>query len=165
MLDARPDALGAWRFTLTENKQPIATVRLRRKDEATIMVGEVPFAMGTNRKRTHFVLMFEGVEVARARQPSLLSRRLDVRVSGTMLDRPHAVAEAADVVLKLQAASPFVRTFEVWDGAQLIGRVRPRHPFTRRTEITLPPSLPPAVQAFLFALAAIQWRRAQRRSG
>ena len=165
MLDAKPDTLGAWRFTLSEGKHTIATVRLHRKDEAVITVGNIPFVLGTDRKRTHFVLMFEGVEVARARQPSSLSRRLGVRVSGAMLDRQHAVAGAADVVLKLQAANPFVRTFEVWGGTRLIGRIRPRHAFTRRATITLPPYLPPAVQAFLFALAAIQWRRAQRRSG
>ena len=171
MLVATPTGLGSWTFHLGEQATPrskverrIATVRLRRRDDAEILVGGVPFGMGVDRRRRHYALVFEGVEVARARQPSPWRRQLLVLVRGTMLDRRHAVADAPDVRLVLQAERALTRTFEVREADRPIGRLRPLGLFTRRTEVDLPPYLPPAIQAFLFALVAVQWRRTNRQA-
>ena len=166
MLVAVPAGLGSWTFHLGERAGPrareerrVATVRLRRRDDAEILVGGVPFGMGADRRRRHYALVFEGVEVARARQPSPWRRRLLVLVNGPMLGhRP----TPADLRLVLQPESALTRVFEVVEGDRRTGRIRPLGPFTRRTEVALPAHLPPAVQAFLFALVAVQWRRANR---
>lgn len=172
MLVAHPIRFSAWTFELREEAtaarregRVLGRVRLLRGDAAEITIGGVPFGMGSDRRRRHFVLTFEGVEVARAQQPSSWRRRLLVLVRGAMLDRAHAVPGAADLPLELRAEHALSRAFEVRSGTRRVGRIRPRHPFTTRTEIAVEPVLPPAVQAFLFALVAVQWRRARERRG
>lgn len=169
MLVAEPAGAAPWTFDLLEKEhalskegRPVARVRLLKGGAAEVTVGVVPFGVESDRRGRHFVLTFEGVEVAQAQQPAAWRRRLLVLVRGTMLDRARAAPGAADVPLVLQAEHALGRTFEVRSGTRRVGRLRPRSPFTTRTEITLPPYLPPAVQAFLFALVAVQWRRAKK---
>lgn len=161
-LDAHPTSLAQASYAIQDGDEEVARLQLRWREEGVITVGETPFALGSNRNR--FVLLFEGVEVARAVQPTIWRRRLDVRVNGAMLDRAVARPGAPDVELRLQAKNPLSRTFELFEGERLVGEVRRASVFSRKAVLDLPAFLPLAVRVFLFALVAIQWRRADRQA-
>ncbi len=161
-LAAHPASFAKTAYTILDGDEEVARLTLRLRDEGVITVGEAPFALGGSRHR--YVLLFEGVEVARAVQPSAWRRRLEVRVRGAMLDRAVARPDAPDVDLVLQAKHPFSRTFELFEGERLAGEVRRASPFSRKAVVDLPAFLPLAVRVFLFALVVIQWRRADRQA-
>src|SRR5690606_24808004 len=103
MLVAEPAGAAPWTFDLLEKEhalskegRPVARVRLLKGGAAEVTVGVVPFGVESDRRGRHFVLTFEGVEVARAQQPAAWRRRLLVLVRGAMLDRARAAPGAAE---------------------------------------------------------------------
>ena len=58
-----------------------------------------------------------------------------------------------------EAESAFVRTFQLFEGDQVIGTMRPENMFTRRATIELPAEFSLERKAFLVWLALLIWRR------
>ena len=157
-LSAQPEGLRRSRYTVRSDDQPLGRIELRVRDEGTLYVGDVPFALGSARNR--FVLLFEGVEIARAVQPSIWKRRFVVTVNGAMLD--FARRDALDARLALVARHPFTRAFDLREGPMRVGTLRPRRIASWSIKADLPDFLPPAAHLFLLSLVVIQWRRAAR---
>jgi hypothetical protein len=67
---------------------------------------------------------------------------------------------AGDLVLR--AESPLGGSFSVDRGRNVIARIAPDHPFTRRASIeVLTDKWDFAIMSFLFWLVVLMWRRAQ----
>ena len=162
MFEAHPTNWTTSAYDLKDGKRVIGQLTLNGRDEGVLTIGEVPFALGNH--KNHFVLLFEGIEVARAVQPSIWKRQLTVQVEGTLLDRAYARPGAADITLDLFAKHAFSRAFHLEERGTHLGRIYPLGAFSRNVGVDLPDWLTPAVQGFLFALVAIQWARARRRS-
>lgn len=61
----------------------------------------------------------------------------------------------------VKAASIFTRKFVIQQNGNTIGQICPKHPFTRRCTIDMPPEIPVPVQMFKFWLVALMWRKHQ----
>jgi hypothetical protein len=62
----------------------------------------------------------------------------------------------------LKAASIFTRKFIIQQNENTIGQICPKHGFTRKCTIDMPPEIPVPVQLFKFWLVALMWRRRSR---
>lgn len=92
-----------------------------------------------------FLLRHGGAVAARADKPSGLRRRFDVEHDGRRFE--------------FVSAGFWTRGFELRRDGATVGRIIPRHAFTRRAAITFPADLPLPVTVFLAALAALMWKR------
>jgi hypothetical protein len=91
----------------------------------------------------------QGVVCAEAQKPSAFHRAYEVR------------SETLDFALRAQ--SVFGRSFAITVGGEVLGVIRPAHPFTRRAFIECSHEVPEPAQLFAFWLVAISWRRTARR--
>lgn len=86
--------------------------------------------------------------LAEARKPSIFSRSMQIQT------------ESAVYVLKPR--SLFTRGFNIICQNRVIGRILPKHAWTRRAEIKCDSSVPEEIQLFAFWLVAMIWMRAAR---
>ena len=96
-----------------------------------------------------FVLSQREERVCTALKPSAFFRSFELASDGR--------------TLTLAAKSALSRCFVLKEDGKIVGEIWPAF-LTRRATIDLPGFLPLAVQAFLFWLVAIMWRRAARSS-
>jgi len=94
----------------------------------------------------HWTLESGGQVIASAQKPSAVFRAYELSMAG------------ADFAVKPQSA--FTRCFDIEFAGQVVGSIRPAHPFTRRAFIECNSQVPELVQLFAFWLTAIAWRRA-----
>jgi hypothetical protein len=92
-----------------------------------------------------FILEWKGSTLARAIKPSVFSDRFELEVGKR--------------AFTLRKESMWARRFGLFEGEQQVGRVAPAGTFTRRVLIELPTDWPMSVQAFVFWLALLMWKR------
>jgi hypothetical protein len=68
---------------------------------------------------------------------------------------------AADRTYELARPSWRSRRYEVRADGRVLGELHPKGMFASRTDTTLPPDMPPPVQAFVVAVVLTIWRREQ----
>lgn len=59
-------------------------------------------------------------------------------------------------------AQPMTRCYDIFQNEDVIGTIRPAHPFTRRAFVECGSAISELGQLFCFWLAALTWRRAAR---
>ena len=69
-----------------------------------------------------------------------------------------------DVQYTLKAQSSFFRAFELLQGDQRIGVIKPDHVFTRKMTVDLPETMPLTVRLFIIWLVIVMWKRAAQSS-
>lgn len=158
MLTARPASAGSWSFLIEDDRQrKVAAVELRRmKDEGTVRVGAVPFALEkAGLLAPSYTLRFEGVAVASAVRSGVVRARYRIEVEAGLLgsERPLGIEFEA---------SWTGRAFRAASEGQDLGEVLRRGTFRRMALVDLSGDLPLGVQTFLLALVLIEWRRAAR---
>lgn len=92
-----------------------------------------------------FVLEWDGKTLARAIKPSVFSARFELVIGRR--------------AFTLRKESMWSRRFGLFEGGQRVGGVAPAGMFTRRALIELPADWPSSVQAFIFWLVLLIWRR------
>jgi hypothetical protein len=98
----------------------------------------------------HWTLELDETTLAEAKKPNALSRTFDIRSGPTQLT--------------VRAHTALTRRFDLFQGGETVGMIRPEHPFTRRAVIECDSSVPEAVQLFAFWLVVLTWRRSARNS-
>lgn len=89
----------------------------------------------------------EGETLACAEKPSALLRSFEI--------------EHDDETWRLEASSPFSRTFHLLDAHGRVGSVFPTGFLSRRFRATLPSEIPFVVRAFVAWLVLLMWRRSR----
>ena len=134
-------------IALIENGVTIATIKPSRlKEAANLETGEKSYKLKRERLMSGAFLVMEGNEsLAKAIKPSAFHSHFNIEYDGEtfLLKRPKIIG----------------RTFELWHGKRVIGEIRPKGPFTMKTDLELPTAWPVAVKAFVFWLAYIIWTR------
>ena len=147
MLQARPVSAFSRHFQLESDGRTVATLDVSCwKEAGTVSIDGTDYSL----VREHlldgaFVLQGGGEELARAVKPSAFRSRFDLEIGGRQLT--------------LAKPSAFCRAYQVVDGEEVVGTVRPAGWFTRRVLVDLPQDWPLAVQVFVFWLALVIWNR------
>lgn len=153
MLELVPRFGSARRYTVRRDGQDIADITLGWVREA----GDLTIDGVAHELRREgllsgeFLLSRGGAVVARARKPSALRRRFEVRHDGQ--------------VYELVKARWWGRRYDLRAGGRTIGSIGPHHAFTRRAEIALPAELAVPVQVFVAALVVLLWKRDSQAAG
>lgn len=156
MLEARPVGFASWNYKVFEGKSEIARLSFRTFSySGTLHVGEVPFTLKSPWISRRYAMLFEGVRVASADQASRMTRNVNVRLSGTLIDRP----DEEVVRYTLKPRTFFSNDFELREDGERVGSVKRGGIFSRRARVNLP-GLPLSAQVFVLALVVIQWRQA-----
>ena len=166
LYDARPRTMGSWTFLLREGGPKgllAAEIHLKGfRDEGTIRVGEVPFTIDREGMGRTYRLLFEGRAMARAEPQGALSNGYDLTVEAALLVRNLPVGE--------QVRFEWVPTtfgggeYELHTDSERIGHVKRTAMLFRHFVLTFEDVVPPAIQAFCFALVLARLRRQSRSS-
>jgi hypothetical protein len=149
MIDAAPLAWYSSKFKLFRDGREVGLLKPGLLTErATFEVKDVTFEFYREGWVSDFVLEFEGATLARADKPSALTRRFVLTIEGQCY--------------VLEAESAWRRAFRLRaeHDEEVLGRIAPKSPFTRRATLDLPEDLPLPVQAFCFWLVVVLWNRA-----
>ncbi|MBN2216561.1 MAG: hypothetical protein JW719_04210 [Pirellulales bacterium] len=152
MLRAHPKSIFSWNFSITKGSVLVANLTMNWMGErGSLDVHGARYDL-YRQGWLHgaFVIATDRLVVAQAGKSSPFVRRFDVAYGHHRLC--------------LTARSPFTRAFGVYDESGEIGSIYPDHFLTRRATIALPESIALPVQAFLFWLAVLMWRRAANSS-
>ena len=152
MIEAVPKGWLSRDYELHRHRRPIATLDIAAmRDVATIEIDGVEHQFQRERMFGGAFLLKRGDEVlARAIKPSAFRNLFELEVLG----RPYT----------LRRVSSFRREFGLYAGNQHIGGVTPVAWYTNRARIRVPDNWSAAVQAFVFWLALINWKREQSSS-
>jgi hypothetical protein len=153
MLRAIPRSIFSWGYSIYENEVEAARLTPAWASErGELNVGGTEYSLYRQGWLSgYFVIEGERGLLAQADKPSAFVRRFEI----TTYDHHE---------LCLVAQSPMTRAFSVYERDIEIGRIYPDHCFTRKTTIELPGDMSLPVQAFLFWLVVLMWRRAKRNS-
>lgn len=150
-LDCVPRGFWTWTYHVYGSKNGDAQVTFNMfSEQGSIVVSGVEF-----RIRKHgwlsgtWSLEQDGLTLATATKPSALIRAFDV--------------EADDRRFELRARL-MTRTFDIFEGSDQPGLIRPAGFFTRRALVECREDVPFLVRLFCFWLAALMWRRAAKNS-
>ncbi len=147
MLRAEPHSLFSWDLTLYEDGVPIAEIDLAWIREAgEMIIADVPCTMYREEMFGAFVLESGGFPLVRAVKPSAFFREFEVTYD--------------EQLLRLKARSVFGRTFDLFQGDERLGEIKPDNVFTRKMTVDLPEAMPLAVQVFIVWLVVLMWKRA-----
>ena len=147
MIEAVPTGLFRSDFELHKHRRPVAKLDVsmwREKAEVEIEGERYTF----RREGTFsgpFLLERGGEQLARAVKPSAFRREFEILVRGR--------------TFTLRKMSPWRREFGLYVHEQRVGGVTPCAWYTRRSVLRLPDDWSAAMQAFVFWLALIIWRR------
>ncbi|ARV62982.1 hypothetical protein BZZ01_11670 [Nostocales cyanobacterium HT-58-2] len=150
MLKTIPRHWFTWNCKVLENDTPVASIEFAAWAEA----GEI--IIHGSRYRVYrefpysrkFFLEENGQQIAWAEKPSVF-RVFDVKYT--------------QIEYELKAESIF-KNFILQQDRQIIGSINPENPFTRRTSVDLPESLPLVVRLFMVWLVLNLRRRQSRRA-
>jgi hypothetical protein len=149
VLELVPTFWSARQFRVVRDSATVAELRLAWvREGADITIDGVAHQLRREGfGRGAFVLSQVGQPLARAVKPNAFTNRFEVEHAGRAYE--------------LRKANWFTRTFEFREGGVPVGSIRPHHPFTGRSSISLPGDLPLPVQVFVTALAVLMWNREQ----
>jgi hypothetical protein len=148
MLELAPTLWSSRQFRVLRDGESVAELQLAWiREGASITIDGVAHQLRREGFSGAFVLSGGGQPLARAVKPSAFTNRFEVEHAGRTYE--------------LRKANWFTRTFEFREGGVPVGSIRPHHPFTRRSSISLPGDLPLPVQVFVTALAVLMWNREQ----
>ena len=153
MMEAVPTGWLGRNFELHRHHRPIARLDVSTWSEvAEIEIeGELHQFKREGRFGGAFLLQKGDQVLARAVKPSAFKDRFEVEVEGRSYT--------------FKRISGFRREFGLFAGKQHIGGVAPVAWYTKKSVIRVPDNWPAAVQAFVFWLALIMWKRAEAGSG
>ncbi len=150
MIRAVPESFFSWDFALYRGDARLGVIEDRLLGgRAVLRIGREIYAMGRDGwfGKTYRLGSSDGM-IATARRRSVFRWRLEVCFGGRDAVLCRARSSARDVALV--------------EGELQLGAIRFEGWLTRRTIIDLPDSVPVPVQAFLFWLVMLVWRRACR---
>jgi hypothetical protein len=149
MMEAVPKGWFGRYFELHHHRRPIATLDVSAwREGAKIEIGGKLHQFKRERMFGGAFLLQRGDEVlARATKPSALKKVFELEVDGRSFT--------------FKRLSGFRREFGLFAGNQHIGGVAPVAWYTNRSVIRVPDNWSAAVQAFVFWLALISWKREQ----
>jgi hypothetical protein len=150
MLTCLPRSICSWDFEVTGGASGPAVVEFNfMTEQGSITVGGDEYVVRKHGMFSGEWTLERGAEIcAEAKKPSAFFRSFEVRSSV--------------LPLTVEASSAFTRCFDIVGGGEVIGTIKPAHPFTRRSFIECHAVVPELVQLFSFWLAALAWRRAAR---
>ncbi len=151
MVRAEPHSMFSWDFTVYEDGSPVAELDLAWIREAgDVVIDDVPCRMYRDGLLGDFVLEARGFTLVRAVKLSVFLRTFEITYD--------------DVQYTLKAQSPFLRAFELFQGDQRIGVMKPDHLFTRKMTADLPETMPLTVRLFIIWLVIVMWKRTAQSS-
>jgi hypothetical protein len=136
-------------FNVSGLKEPVRVKLNGFSETGHITVGEVRYNVDKYGPASGFwTLERDGLIVLSAEKSSAFKRAFELR-------------NQADLI-SIVAHSPFTRSFDVIRNGEVVGRIKPNHPFTRKGSIDLDdPNIDTLTIVFVFWLCAMSWRRAQ----
>ncbi|BDM81787.1 hypothetical protein AM10699_46540 [Acaryochloris marina MBIC10699] len=146
-LQCIPASMWGWNYRI-ETSQGTARIELKvMKDEGEIILPDASYTITHPMLSGEWSLKQDREEsiVAQARKPNPLRRKLELTF-GTQK-------------LVLQAVSPFRREFQIRQGSQVLGRIRPDSFSSRQATIAVNAPLDLKIQLFLFWLTVMLWRQ------
>lgn len=148
MLNAIPRNWFSWDFRILDGDRDVAEMDLSFwREKGVLSVEGVPYRV-YREGPAHGAFILEdpgGQVVARAEKPNALRRSFLVDYDGRRL--------------RLDAWTPFGRSFVLRDDQGVIGTVKPDNFITRRATANFPEAFPLPVRIFLLWLVIIMWRR------
>lgn len=147
LLELVPHGWSSRRFTIRRDGETVADLELAwLREGGAVTIGGEPFELSREGLVSGvFALSRVGIEVVRASKPSAWRERLEVTHEGATYE--------------LAKASWWGNAYDVRADGRAIGSIRPRHPFTRRSAVTMPEEFPLAVTVFIAALVVLMWNR------
>lgn len=148
MMRAIPKQWFSWDFRVLDGGREVAEMGLSLwREKGSLSIEGRPYRV-YREGLAHGAFVLEnpgGQVVVRAEKPSALLRSFLVAYDGRQL--------------RLEARTPFGRTFVLRDSQGEIGSVRPDNFITRRATADFPEAFPLPVRIFLLWLVIILWRR------
>ena len=152
MISCLPKGICSWDFWLDMEGGKVSLVfNLMGEQGALTIEGETYLVRKHGMGSGHWSLELDGQEVASAQKVSMLSRKIEMSTP------------MGELVLSPESA--LGRCFKLFCEEQLLAKIEPMHPFTRRSTIQLDAAdYDSPTLAFAFWLVLMSWRRAQQRS-
>ncbi|MGD9128619.1 MAG: hypothetical protein PVH19_14680 [Planctomycetia bacterium] len=151
MLIAKPRHWFSWCFHILDEEGNLLTDISQHwfREQGEFSIGEYTFQLQRDSMWDGLFSLRENDSVlVSAQKTSMFLRSFEVQIGNTFYT--------------LKAENAFTRKFVLRDQeGRYWGEVRPKHPFTRRSEISFSNEFPVAIRVFLFWLALILWRRAE----
>jgi hypothetical protein len=154
MIHCRPRSICSWDFSATGLSSGSATVEYDwLTEQGKMVIGHHEYDIRKHGVFSgHWTYELHGRLLADARKPSAMFRTFEISSS------------SAGMNLVLQAESALLRAFEIVLEEQVVGRISPAHPFTRRATIQCADVVPEHLQLFAFWLAGLTWKRSAQSS-
>lgn len=149
MLTATPRHWFSWDYSVATDHNHLADIdNSWWREKGTLTIEGQPYAVYRERALSgKFILESEsdGAVVASAVKPSALRRRL--------------LIEHAERQFELKPRGIFTRTFDLYEGASLVGSLSAASVFSWRMNVDLPETLPLPVRIFVVWLTVTLWKR------
>jgi hypothetical protein len=148
MLTATPRHWYSWNFAVFGNDGHLADIDVSWwREKGTLTVAGQRYGVHRERPMSGKFMLDDssGSVLATAEKPSAFRR--------------HLVIEHAGRRYELKPRGWFTRTFELHEGAVVVGSLSAGGMFSRRMSIDLPETLPLPVRIFLVWLTVILWKR------
>jgi hypothetical protein len=152
VLSCLPKSICSWNYSITDSASEVtASVRFNFLDEqGNISLGSNYYGIEHTWLGGKWSLTIGDRVVAVAVKPNPLTRYFEVSYDSQNLI--------------LRAESLFTRSFLIEQNGRLLGRIQPKHLFTKRASIDCSSSVPIHIQVFLFWLTVLMWKRAANKS-
>lgn len=152
MLTCIPQSLCSWDFrVIGASTGPAALTFNFFNEQGSISISGTEYAVRKHGPLSgHWTLERNAHTYADAQKPSAMFRSFEV--------------QSGAVQLTVKAQSVLGRCYDILTDSQVVGTIRPAHPFTRRAFIECSSSVPELEQLFSFWLAVVTWRRAANSS-
>ena len=150
MMTCLPASLCSWDYRVLGGDLGNALLRFNwMSEQGTITVNHVAYSVVKHGVMSGRWTLEQGGNVsAEATKPSALFRALEISGFGARLE--------------LKATSAFSRSFELTREGNVLGRIVPAHPLTRRATIEISEPVHEVLQLFSFWLVALMWKRASQ---
>lgn len=148
MLTATPRGWFSWDYAVSSKNDHLADIDISWwREKGTLTVDGQQYGVYRERPLSgRFILESNGTILASAEKPSSLRRRL-------------IIEDAAGRQYELKPRDMFSRTFELHQGATVIGRLSAKGLLSRGMNVDLPETLPLPVRVFVMWLTVILWKR------
>lgn len=152
MLTCIPQSLCSWDFrVIGSSAGPAALTFNFFNEQGGISIDGLEYSIRKHGPFSgHWTLEHNAHTYVDAQKPNALFRSFEVHSSA--------------VKLTVKAHSVVGRCYDILADSQVVGTIRPAHPFTRRAYIECGSSVPDLEQLFSFWLAVVTWRRAANSS-
>lgn len=151
MIEAKPNSMFSWDFSIYEAEKKITNLDLSLfRERAIFILADTEYEIRRDSLTRGTFSLHSGDQMIASAQKTAFARNFRVNYSDRTID--------------LKALHIFSRTFSLFDNDVQIGSISPTEWPGRRAIIDFPKDISVPVQLFLFCLAVFLWRRAANNS-